>query len=226
MLHTPYVLPHFSSSLGLFLTLSSHSPAVAPSLPCPPLASFRRILVRGSMPPCRLRRRTFYHLHPHPPFRKLLFLACFRFLIFHPFFQGGSADPICPCACSAVACLAVPLALPSRVSPTLLHYLLPAKRACVTLFTDRLRSAKTFPLLHTRGLLVTDIPFFHLCLLILYRPVSVLFSAYVCMNDFAFSALTLLVGRQEGHPACKKLSGGVLAWLTVWSAVQTCMWSS
>jgi len=24
---------------------------------------------------------------------------------------------------------------------------------------------------------------------------------------FAFSALTLLVGRQEGHPACKKLSG-------------------
>ena len=27
------------------------------------------------------------------------------------------------------------------------------------------------------------------------------------------SALTLLVGRQEGHPACKKQSGGVLAWL-------------
>jgi len=33
----------------------------------------------------------------------------------------------------------------------------------------------------------------------------------------AFSALTLLVGRQEGHQACKKLSGGVLAWLSVWS---------
>jgi len=31
----------------------------------------------------------------------------------------------------------------------------------------------------------------------------------------AFSALTLLAGRQEGHPACKKLSGGVLAWLSV-----------
>jgi len=29
----------------------------------------------------------------------------------------------------------------------------------------------------------------------------------------AFSALTLLVGRQEGHPVCKKLSDGVLAWL-------------
>jgi len=39
---------------------------------------------------------------------------------------------------------------------------------------------------------------------------------------FAFSALTLLVGQQEGHPACKKLSGGVLAWLSVWSEVQTC----
>jgi len=27
-----------------------------------------------------------------------------------------------------------------------------------------------------------------------------------------FSALTLMVGRQEGHPACKKQSGGLLAW--------------
>jgi len=33
----------------------------------------------------------------------------------------------------------------------------------------------------------------------------------------AFSALTLLDGRQEGHPACKKLSDWVLAWLSVWS---------
>ena len=30
----------------------------------------------------------------------------------------------------------------------------------------------------------------------------------------AFSALTLLVERQEGHLACKKLSGGMLAWLS------------
>jgi len=30
-----------------------------------------------------------------------------------------------------------------------------------------------------------------------------------------------LTGRQEGHPACKKLSGGVLAWLSVWSEVQS-----
>jgi len=33
---------------------------------------------------------------------------------------------------------------------------------------------------------------------------------------FISSALTLLVEQQEGHPACKKLSGGVLAWLSVW----------
>ena len=34
----------------------------------------------------------------------------------------------------------------------------------------------------------------------------------------AFSALKLLVGVQEGHPVCK-----TLAWLSVWSEVQTCM---
>jgi len=28
------------------------------------------------------------------------------------------------------------------------------------------------------------------------------------------SALTLLFALQEGHPACKKLSGGMLAWLS------------
>jgi len=29
----------------------------------------------------------------------------------------------------------------------------------------------------------------------------------------------LLVGRQEGHPACKKVSGVVLVWLVIWSDV-------
>jgi len=48
------------------------------------------------------------------------------------------------------------------------------------------------------------------------------FTFLVPANPDAFSALTLLVGRQEGHPACKKLSGGVLAWLSVWSEVLTC----
>jgi len=42
----------------------------------------------------------------------------------------------------------------------------------------------------------------------------------------SFSALALLVGRQEGHLACKKLSGGMLAWLSVWGEVQICTWPS
>jgi len=48
------------------------------------------------------------------------------------------------------------------------------------------------------------------------------FSPPVCMFKVV-SVLTLLVGRQEGHPAYKKLSSGVLAWLSVWSEVQTCI---
>jgi len=32
--------------------------------------------------------------------------------------------------------------------------------------------------------------------------------------------LTLLVGRQEEHPACKKLSDEVLTWLSVCNEVQ------
>jgi len=42
-------------------------------------------------------------------------------------------------------------------------------------------------------------------------------------EGIAFSALMLLVGRQEGHPACKNSLVGVLAWLSVWSEVQTCI---
>ena len=55
---------------------------------------------------------------------------------------------------------------------------------------------------------------------------SILIFSVFLFESQAFSALTLLVGRQEGHPACKKLSGGVLAWLSVWSEVQTCIWPS
>jgi len=50
------------------------------------------------------------------------------------------------------------------------------------------------------------------------------------MSSFSahgFSALMLLDGGQEGNPACKKLSGEVLAWIPVWSKVQMiCIWSS
>jgi len=34
------------------------------------------------------------------------------------------------------------------------------------------------------------------------------------------TALTLLVGHQEQHPACKDFSDEVLLWLSVWSEVQ------
>jgi len=52
-----------------------------------------------------------------------------------------------------------------------------------------------------------------------------IFSATV-YTVVALNALMLLVGQQEGYPACKKLSGGVLVWLSVWSEVQTCIWPS
>jgi len=45
----------------------------------------------------------------------------------------------------------------------------------------------------------------------------------VTEQGLSWALLTLLVGWQEGYPACKKLSGGVLAWLSVWSEVQTCI---
>ena len=48
-----------------------------------------------------------------------------------------------------------------------------------------------------------------------------------CYTAATFSTLTVLVGRQEEHPACKKLSDDVLAWLSDWSEVQmVCMWST
>jgi len=43
----------------------------------------------------------------------------------------------------------------------------------------------------------------------------------------AFSALTLLVGHQEEHLACKKLSDEMLTWLYVWCEVHMiCVWFS
>ena len=48
----------------------------------------------------------------------------------------------------------------------------------------------------------------------------------MCTATCAFSALMQLVGQQEGHQACKKLSGEVLVWLSVSCEVQTCIWPS
>jgi len=65
-----------------------------------------------------------------------------------------------------------------------------------------------------------------------YRPTRVVLDQRplngrcCCCCCSPFNALMLLVGWQEGHQACKKLSGGVLAWLSVWSELQTCIWSS
>jgi len=55
---------------------------------------------------------------------------------------------------------------------------------------------------------------------------SIFFKFHIVHYIFTFSALTLLVGWQEGHPARKKLSGGVLVWLSVWSEVQIFIWPS
>jgi len=54
-----------------------------------------------------------------------------------------------------------------------------------------------------------------------FRHTCDLLTGNLLFDSVAFSALTLLVGRQEGYPACKKQSGGVLAWLSDWSEVQT-----
>ena len=65
----------------------------------------------------------------------------------------------------------------------------------------------------------------HVTVVSIYSSMDVAIVLYILLVTAAFSvnALTLLVGWQEGHPACKKLSGGVLVWLSVWSEVQTCI---
>ena len=92
-------------------------------------------------------------------------------------------------------------------------------------------------------LIVTNWPLSHILELLNVNLLSFslewtteLFSVIVCHSVWikwrlvcvcaAFSALTLLVGWQEGHPARKNMSDEVLAWLSVWSEVQmTCIWS-
>ena len=45
--------------------------------------------------------------------------------------------------------------------------------------------------------------------------------SFVCLQ--CFDAVGCAAGRASG---LEKLSGGVLAWLSVWSEVQTCIWPS
>jgi len=54
----------------------------------------------------------------------------------------------------------------------------------------------------------------HHCTKITHWPCPLHWKSLNCViSYFAFSVLTLLVGQQEGHPACKNLTDGVLEWL-------------
>jgi len=59
-----------------------------------------------------------------------------------------------------------------------------------------------------------------------FRLRAVYLQCAVFTVAIACVALMLLVGQQEGHPACKKLSGGVLALCSVWDEVRICIWPS
>jgi len=56
------------------------------------------------------------------------------------------------------------------------------------------------------------------CVVLIAPSASAMRSMPAICDSFAtdYCALTLLVGRQEGYAACKNLSGGVLAWLSVY----------
>ena len=75
--------------------------------------------------------------------------------------------------------------------------------------SDRSAAKKTVMFSKVRGAHVE----FHLDETIVLITIVIIFTV-------SLSAFTLLVGQQEGHPACKKLSGMVLVWLSVWSDVQ------
>jgi len=46
---------------------------------------------------------------------------------------------------------------------------------------------------------------------------------FIIINNLYISAVRWMAGRASG---CKKLSGGVLAWLSVWREMQIGIWSS
>jgi len=59
-----------------------------------------------------------------------------------------------------------------------------------------------------------------------FNAVWLMFARIMIYNAFNFSALALLVGSRKGIRPVKKLSGGMLTWLSVWSEVQICIWPS
>jgi len=71
------------------------------------------------------------------------------------------------------------------------------------------------------------------CILLQKNVSETKLSAFRPSICFVFKCVPILclqyfdtVGWHEGHPACKKLSGGMLAWLYVWVNMQTYKWPS
>ena len=60
------------------------------------VTSVHRILVRGVNPPLAARGEENFITPPNPPIQKTALFACFHFLIFHPFLQGGQLTPFAP----------------------------------------------------------------------------------------------------------------------------------
>jgi len=54
---------------------------------------------------------------------------------------------------------------------------------------------------------------------------AVCISMCVCVS-VCLQCFDAVVWVADVHPACKNLSGEVLAWLSVWNEVQTCIWPS
>ena len=97
--------------------------------------------------------------------------------------------------------------------------------------------------LHPRAVWIWSAEVSRSSVILFFKLICVIYFFFVQSNHFcavsfftllitgsatiAFSALMLLLGRQEGHPVCKKnWVVGVLVWLSVWSEVQTCIWPS
>ena len=67
-----------------------------------------------------------------------------------------------------------------------------------------------------------------ICLLIsscIFNFVNVL-SFYWCINCLPSVLWRCWLGGRKGIRPVKNLSGGVLAWLSIWSEMQTCIWPS
>ena len=65
---------------------------------------------------------------------------------------------------------------------------------------------------------------YHSPLCTIYTPIAFVLASRINFYGLqCFDAVGWAAGRAS---ACKKMSGGVLAWLSVWSVMQTCIWPS